>query len=358
MRADSLFFSDTSGDLIADKRFAYAMACMQAADWPAAADLFAQTLELVPHWPSAHFALGEVLCQLGRIVEASQAFRSALRLDPVDRLGAGPRLAALGLAPVPDQLPQAYVRTLFDQYAERFDAELVEALHYSAPWRLRDLLLNHLPGQHAARLLDLGCGTGLMGEAMRKHASWLVGVDLSAEMAAMAARKKVYDEVGAGEAIAILAETDCSYDAITAADVLVYMGDLHTLLAAVAGKLVPGGYFAFSCERFSGEGFVLGAGLRYAHSRSYIQSCLTGAGLELAEIAEESCRQESGQDVMAYFVVARKAPHIDLGPKPDGQHVPAPIHPTLQALSVDPVQTVSEQALDSKSQNLSAGEHS
>src|SRR6056297_779952 len=80
-----------------------------------------------------------------------------LALDPEDRGGVAIRLAALGLAPDPETVPPAYVATLFDQTAERFDDILVEQLGYAVPLMLRDLLERHgVP--RAGRLLDLGCG--------------------------------------------------------------------------------------------------------------------------------------------------------------------------------------------------------
>ena len=48
-----------SGDLIAERRFAYAKAAGEENDWSAAAELFEQALELAPHWAAAWFALGE-----------------------------------------------------------------------------------------------------------------------------------------------------------------------------------------------------------------------------------------------------------------------------------------------------------
>ena len=48
-----------SGDLIAERRFAYAKAAAEEGDWSGAAELFEQTLERAPRWAGAWFALGE-----------------------------------------------------------------------------------------------------------------------------------------------------------------------------------------------------------------------------------------------------------------------------------------------------------
>ena len=44
-------------------------------------------------------------------------------------------------------------------------------------------------------MLDLGCGTGLAGEAFRPHVDWLEGVDLSPGMIAQARKKTIYDRL-------------------------------------------------------------------------------------------------------------------------------------------------------------------
>ena len=55
MAADPL----TAGDLIAERRFAYAKAAAKDGDLGAAAELFEQALERAPHWAGAWFALGK-----------------------------------------------------------------------------------------------------------------------------------------------------------------------------------------------------------------------------------------------------------------------------------------------------------
>ena len=55
-------------------------------------------------------------------------------------------------------------------------------LSYSAPELLRDAVDGDTCAGASARMLDLGCGTGLAGAAFRPHVDWLVGVDLSPKM--------------------------------------------------------------------------------------------------------------------------------------------------------------------------------
>ena len=90
-----------SGDLIAERRFAYAKAAADEGDWSAAAELFEQTLERAPRWAAAWFALGDVREKLGDLDAAAEAFRMSLVADPADAQGATARLALIGRADAP-----------------------------------------------------------------------------------------------------------------------------------------------------------------------------------------------------------------------------------------------------------------
>ena len=63
-----------SGDLIAERRFAYAKAAAEEGDFSAAAELFEQTLERAPRWAAAWFALGEAREKLGDLDAAAKPF--------------------------------------------------------------------------------------------------------------------------------------------------------------------------------------------------------------------------------------------------------------------------------------------
>ena len=118
---------------------------------------------------------------------AARAYRRALALDPDDHGGVAIRLAAMGLGEMPDRMPDAYVATLFDQHADDFDDILVEQLRYCVPMQLREVLRTH-GERRFAHVLDLGCGTGLAGLALRDVAGHLTGVDLSERIVELAVR--------------------------------------------------------------------------------------------------------------------------------------------------------------------------
>ena len=91
-----------------------------------------QAIELAPAFTSAWFTLGDIREHLGEHEAAMAAYQKARASDPGDRHGAGLRLMRLGAEPVTG-MPQAYVQTLFDQYAPRFESSLVGDLGYRGP---------------------------------------------------------------------------------------------------------------------------------------------------------------------------------------------------------------------------------
>ncbi len=153
----------TSGDMLADRRYALARDYAADGDIAAAADLYVQATELAPGFASAWFALGEAREALGDRNGAGVAFEKAQAADPADRHGAALHLARLGAADPATRELHTYVRTLFDQYAPRFDRAL-EDLGYRAPALLRDAIV--ADGRRFRTMLDLGCGNRARGRGV------------------------------------------------------------------------------------------------------------------------------------------------------------------------------------------------
>ena len=165
----------SSGDLAADRRFDYARDLQVAGDLVAAADLLRQAIERAPDFASAWFALGEVSEQLNQHGDAIAAFREAIRTDTADRHGAALRLMRLGALPLA-AMPQEYVATLFDQYADRFEQSLVGELHYRGPALLCDAVKGR-PRSDAVRARNR---SRLRGPGSRRARLPIMSIHLSA----------------------------------------------------------------------------------------------------------------------------------------------------------------------------------
>lgn len=305
------FPSRSSGDLLADRRYDYAMFARAEGDLAAAADLLVQTLEIVPHWAPAWFARGEVEAARGFRQDAVAAFREALAHDPADPLGAALALARLGEVEATTAMTPAYVAALFDQYASRFDSALREGLDYRGPEILRDAVLRYCDRAGRppafARMIDLGCGTGLAAAAFAGHVDIVDGVDLSSRMVEAARVKNLYRHLAVADLGPFLAaQAADSADLIVAADVFVYVAAFAPVIRDSARVLEAGGLIAFTVETHPGEGVVLGSGLRYAHAGDEVRAALGAAGLGIRLLEQASIRNESDRPVPGFAVLAEK----------------------------------------------------
>jgi predicted TPR repeat methyltransferase len=304
-----LFLS--SGDLVADRRFDFARDLQLRGDLAAAADLFLQAAELAPGFASAWFTLGEVREQLGERDAAIEAFRKAQAADPEDRHGASLRLMLLGAEQL-SAMPQAYVRALFDQYAPKFEAALINDLGYRGPALLFKAVL---AARHAARkpaffkrAIDLGCGTGLAASAFASEVDHFIGIDLSPGMIEKARATGLYARLEVAEMVeALRGKPDAGADLVLAADAMVYLSDLAPLLCEATRVLAAGGLLAFTVETHGGDGVILGEGLRYAHGADYVRASIADAGLTLSRLKELSTRTENNEPVPGLVVVAEKS---------------------------------------------------
>ena len=305
---DTTFFS--SGDLIADRRFSYAQMLAESGDFAAARDLVSQALECVPDFVPGLELLGRYAEKAGELAMAFDAWRRMLTLDPADRFGAELKLVAHGALDRAAVPALHYVETLFDAYASDFDAALAQRLAYRVPQVMTDLIVDLADatnGPAFAHALDLGCGTGLMGERVRRWCSYLEGVDLSDAMVGLAIEKRIYDKAEQGELLAWLSGRGAEADLVTAADVFAYLGALDAVFAAVARVLRPDGLFLFSVEAHDGaEPCVLRHSLRYAHSEAGLRSGLGDAGFSIERLERADIRLDQGAPIAGFVVAARR----------------------------------------------------
>ena len=186
----------SSGDVIADRRADYARMLAESGDYPAAAELMEQALELAPRWTAGWFRFGEYHEKAGETAKAVAAYEKVAELDREGLFAAELKLAVLGAAETPEQPPSRYVEGLFDDYADRFETSLVEKLDYSVPQKLAKLIGKAATGDAFDTIVDIGCGTGLLGIEIRSLAKRLEGFDISQNMLAKADEKSLYDHLG------------------------------------------------------------------------------------------------------------------------------------------------------------------
>jgi predicted TPR repeat methyltransferase len=207
------------------------------------------------------------------------------------------------------EAPRGYVEALYNTHAEAFEQRLQQRLEYRAPVLLAERLqqLHALQGRELD-VLDLGCGTGLCGQALKAALPIqnLYGCDLAEAMLELATRKGIYHQLECCDLHTALAAFR-SVDLITATDVLIYTGDLHPICKAVADALSEGGCFAFTVEASEDNQAVsLQPSGRYRHSREHIESAARTAGLELLHCADFALRLEHQRQLTGLMVILQR----------------------------------------------------
>lgn len=287
--------------VIADAALGLGEVLLAGQQLPTAIAEFQRALRLDPDCGKARFLLGCAWLEAGEAERALEAFSV---LDPTTP-GVFDKVAqaqAMGAQPRSDA---RYVRHLFDQFSADYDVRMLSHLSYRAPVILRELAQLVMPGRNQLVVLDLGCGTGLSGEAFQDRAGALDGIDLSPAMIGKARARGIYRHLKVGDIEAGLGQG--AYDLVLAADTLVYLGDLEPVMGGVAAALKPDGFFLFTVEAKEGEGFELGPKRRWRHSEAYLRTLAERHGFELAGLMTCVPRMEAHTAVNGFAAALRKS---------------------------------------------------
>jgi len=149
----------------------------------------------------------------------------------------------------------------FSQLAHRWwdpGAEF-KPLHEINPLRLR--WIDEAAGLGGKRVLDVGCGGGILSEAMAASGARVTGIDLSdaalqvAQLHLLESKADVSYRKAAVEAVAL--EQPASFDVVTCMEVLEHVPAPDRLVAACARLLKPGGIAFFATINRNPKAFLL-----------------------------------------------------------------------------------------------------
>ena len=147
-------------------------------------------------------------------------------------------------------------KAYYGKWAEVYDLEVAEENGYRQPERCAEAL-TRLGVEKSAKTLDVGCGTGLSGQALLAAGfEYLDGCDLSPEMLEKAEKTGCYERLF--EANLNEPPLDCppaSYDAVTAVGVFSFGHIEPDALDELLRVLKPGGALVIGLnEKFYNEG--------------------------------------------------------------------------------------------------------
>jgi len=133
-------------------------------------------------------------------------------------------------------------------------------LHEINPLRLD--WIDHACPLAGKAVLDVGCGGGILAEAMARHGARVKGIDLSdkalkvAQLHLLESRLSVEYEAVSAEDLA--ARTPAAYDAVTCMELLEHVPDPAAMVRACARLARPGGHVFFSTLNRNPKSYLFG----------------------------------------------------------------------------------------------------
>lgn len=203
--------------------------------------------DLDPVWPHRRFVPAgdwEIVARIdGRATVAEVA--SAARVDEAEVRRVTTHLHHEGFVLFRRHPPRSVeVRDydhIVDGYLGHVDSSVIHGVAFGA------LLPLCVP---AGRVLDLGCGEGILARALAQRGNTVTGVDLSSGLLAVAGAREQREPLGItyvrGDAATLEGFDDRSFDGVATSITFTDLADLEGVLRAVERVLVPGGWFAFA----------------------------------------------------------------------------------------------------------------
>tara|TARA_B100000787_G_scaffold125430_1_gene94656 strand:+ start:204 stop:845 length:642 start_codon:yes stop_codon:yes gene_type:complete len=138
-------------------------------------------------------------------------------------------------------------KRLYAKWAQTYDHEFADHMGYALPARVADTFVSVVGSGKIGRVLDVGAGTGLVGQRLAAHGVARVdALDISVEMLAVAASKGCYNAMIEGDLMGCLPIAADTYDFIISAGTFTHghvdAAALHELLRITK----PGALFCLS----------------------------------------------------------------------------------------------------------------
>ncbi|MBE7460607.1 MAG: tetratricopeptide repeat protein [Zoogloeaceae bacterium] len=251
----------------------------------------ARARALLPEAGSIDFDLGKLFAAAGEPDSAEFFLGRYQTFDPTDKKGAAFVLASLGQQKTPLRTEAGFLRSYYDAArAEGWDS----IRHNRPPELVASMAVSLISERSQTVALDLGCGTGRVGESLGSRVAAIDGVDFSPEMLRKARSKGCYRHLYEEDMIDCLARRNASYDLVVAAAAFIYFSDLKQVLSSVARSLRDAGLVVFTLLKGNPEvdtaiaayhGHVMDA--CFCHSPEYVRRVALECGFEVLRLDED-----------------------------------------------------------------------
>ena len=188
-----------------------------------------------------------------------------------------------------------FTQELFNLFADNYE-QVMNNINYTLPQQLANIL-----SPIFGIIIDLGCGTGLTGTALKNENNTLIGVDISDKMLQMAQSTNVYNQLILDD-INHYCKNLPYADWVIAADVFGYVGNLDTLINNIYPRNL-----CFSivtddkCDKYRLE-----HNGRYRHNPLYIKKLLQKSGYSNIIEKNSIIRTENNSPVKGIIFIAKE----------------------------------------------------
>lgn len=190
----------------------------------------------------------------------------------------------------------AYSEQLFDIFADSYE-NTMQNIDYNIPQAISSLISNKVD-----TIVDLGCGTGLLGEKIKDKCNQLIGVDISEKMLHIAAQKNIYDKLFQSDIMQYCKDLP-SDSLIVAADVIGYIGDIKPLVE----QIFPHNFiFSAAIDNNKTKTFSLTPQGRYIYNSNYINDTLKSCGYNSISQHDSTLRTENRKPVLGAIFIAKE----------------------------------------------------
>ena len=256
---------------------------------------YKKAININPKYFNANQNLGNLYRDLGDYDNAISSYQRALRIKPND-----PQVTHMLNAVCGDSTsrpPSNYVEDLFDEYASFFEDSLTQKLDYKIPSLISSYLKknNHKTNK---KIIDLGCGTGLLGFELNKYFDYIEGIDLSSSMIQEAKKKNVYNKLTKIGIIEYLSTEILDFDLFISLDVFIYIGEISDIFKLIKSRNKRKGKFIFSTEHNNKKDFFLEKTGRYSHSKKYIDNLCKKFDFQISSFKKTKLRKQSNHYVI------------------------------------------------------------
>jgi SAM-dependent methyltransferase len=191
---------------------------------------------------------------------------------------------------------------IYNDFSGTYETDVKRKMRYTAYFKAPKLVIKHL-NSTAARILDLGCGTGLSSLLFFKAGYQVTGIDGTRAMIERA-RKLPFQKLIAQNLEKPLRVKDLSFDAAVMVGVLEYIDNPAPILEQVKRKLRPEGIFGVTFPAKSS--WYTESGLK-SYYKKEVEPMVREAGFTIIECERILGVAEYGRQADYLIYVLKKA---------------------------------------------------